>query len=158
MVPGRLRFTLFQATLGRRTGLPASHAGVADVSSTPGQLSVMAWMQVIIESMVGPRQTRCWSLRAVICMEGIVCPMEAIESSCVCSGGGRSDGSLWRALESRAPTPPPSPLPPCLLLSSTWQEILRKIRFSKSLEVKIRETKDLSRNDLRCGRASRPQS
>jgi hypothetical protein len=58
MVPGsELRFTLFQATLGRRTGLPASHAGVADVSSTHGQLSAMAWIEAIIESIVGWRQT-----------------------------------------------------------------------------------------------------
>jgi hypothetical protein len=47
----------FQATLGRHTGLPASHAGVADVSSTLGQLSAMVWIEVIIESIVGPRQT-----------------------------------------------------------------------------------------------------
>jgi hypothetical protein len=47
-------------------------------------------------------------------MEGIVCPMEAMESSCVCSGGGWSDGSLWRALESRVPTPLP---PICLSIA-----------------------------------------
>jgi hypothetical protein len=42
-------------------GLPASHAGVADVSSTLDQLSAMVWIEAIIESMVGPRQTACAS-------------------------------------------------------------------------------------------------
>jgi hypothetical protein len=41
----------------RRTGLPASHAGVADVSSTPDQLSTMAWIPSIIESRLSRRQT-----------------------------------------------------------------------------------------------------
>jgi hypothetical protein len=37
--------------------MPASHAGVADVSSTHGQLSAMVWIDAIIESIVGRRQT-----------------------------------------------------------------------------------------------------
>jgi hypothetical protein len=37
--------------------MPASHAGVADVSSTLGQLSAMAWINVIIESLHSRRQT-----------------------------------------------------------------------------------------------------
>jgi hypothetical protein len=37
--------------------MPASHAGVADVSSTHGQLSAMVWIEAIIESIVGRRQT-----------------------------------------------------------------------------------------------------
>jgi hypothetical protein len=42
----------------------------------------------------------------------------------------------------------PSPL--CLILK-TWElaKIPRKIRFSKSLGIKIREAKDLERDDLR---------
>ena len=34
-----------------------TRAGVADVSSTLGQLSAMVWIEVIIESVVGRRQT-----------------------------------------------------------------------------------------------------
>jgi hypothetical protein len=41
----------------RRNGLPASHAGVADMSSTHYQTSAMAWMKAIIESLLSPRQT-----------------------------------------------------------------------------------------------------
>jgi hypothetical protein len=37
--------------------MPASHAGVADVSSTHGQLSAMVWIEAIIESIVWRRQT-----------------------------------------------------------------------------------------------------
>src|SRR5882757_8510152 len=47
----------------RRTGLPASHAGVADVSSTPDQLSAMAWITTIIESLLSRRQTS-WRVAA----------------------------------------------------------------------------------------------
>jgi hypothetical protein len=41
----------------RRTRMPASHAGVADVPSTLDQLSAMAWINVIIESRHSRRQT-----------------------------------------------------------------------------------------------------
>lgn len=43
----------------RRTGLPVSHAGVADVPSTPDPLSAMVWITKIIESLLRCRQTFC---------------------------------------------------------------------------------------------------
>src|SRR5580693_4295717 len=54
-----LRLTLLLTTaVGRRletwrTRLPASHAGVADVSSTPEQLLTVVWSPMIIESLLG---------------------------------------------------------------------------------------------------------
>src|ERR1700677_5205394 len=42
----------------RRTGFPASHAGVADVPSTPGQLSAMVWIEKHYKERYRPRQTR----------------------------------------------------------------------------------------------------
>ena len=38
----------------------------------------------------------------------------------------------------------PLPLPPESLESESYDEIPRKIRWSKNLDIKIRETKDLS--------------
>jgi hypothetical protein len=44
---------IFERPQTRRAGLPASHSGVADVSSTPNRFA-MAWINKIIESSLLP--------------------------------------------------------------------------------------------------------
>ena len=49
--------------------MPASHAGVADVSSTLGQLSAMVWIDAIIESGVGRVKPASGLKVAAVCRE-----------------------------------------------------------------------------------------
>jgi hypothetical protein len=68
------------------------------------------------------------------------------------------EGLGWGAIFAWPEYSPPLPLPPRSIGIITMARILCKIRFSKSLDIKIREAKDLGRDELLWNELSRHRS
>ena len=69
--------------------MPASHAGVADVPSTLDQLSAMAWINAIIESLHSRRQT---ILRFVDSLQNVVA---TVKRKVLRGSRSRKLGAYW---------------------------------------------------------------
>jgi hypothetical protein len=68
------------------------------------------------------------------------------------------EGLGWGAIFAWPEYRPPLPLPPRSIGIIMMERILCKIRFSKSLDIKIREAKDLGRDEFLWNELSRHRS